>query len=210
MQTNFIKNIKKTNPRMPKDYLLSLLACIAIIAPQVYTRISTTSQMIDLELDSEPEIYFFTHRFISDIFSYFVVGISPLTRFFQLRKCYKDSGAKGVSFTSTALDTLNYIINFGYCYHHGYPIAAYAEFIMLISMSILLLVQIYYYEGSHRPHSKNPEALTFINLIGTLAALLGSLAGYFMNLYPEPLYKLMISTTGFFLFSSKAAQIALI
>lgn len=61
-----------------------------------------------------------------------------------------------------------YANSMGYYYHAGYPIANWGECIPLFLGTFVLLLQIYYYEGTS---STNVNGLSFTHFIGGLLAV---------------------------------------
>ncbi|KAF2755016.1 mannose-P-dolichol utilization defect 1 protein-like protein [Pseudovirgaria hyperparasitica] len=101
-----------------------------------------------------------------------IIGASAIVKVPQLIKLLQTKTAKGLSFTSYALETSAYIISLAYNYRHGFPFSTYGETALILIQNVAISALVLHFSG------KGPAAGAWIaGLAATGYALFNENAG---------------------------------
>ncbi|KAI5821455.1 hypothetical protein BZA77DRAFT_256720 [Pyronema omphalodes] len=76
-----------------------------------------------------------------------IVGLSTVVKVPQILKLVKSGSAKGVSFTSYALETTAYFITLAYNFRSGNPFSTYGEIALLAAQNVIISLLVLAYKG---------------------------------------------------------------
>lgn len=140
---------------------------------------------------------------LSKFIGYAIVLLSPSVRLIQIMKCFNGASALGISFMSIYMDGITYNVGIGYNLHFGYPFSTWGENFALYIGTIVLLGQIWYYEGSH----KKVGGINLMTALGAVMALNIVLFGYYLNIFPLVIYEGAFVAQTMFFISSRLTQL---
>ncbi|CCX30284.1 hypothetical protein FPQ18DRAFT_284785 [Pyronema domesticum] len=88
-----------------------------------------------------------TQLAISKAIGVAIVGLSTVVKVPQILKLVKSGSAKGVSFTSYALETTAYLITLAYNFRSGNPFSTYGEIALLAAQNVIISLLVLAYKG---------------------------------------------------------------
>lgn len=129
-----------------------------LITPTCYSKL-----LLKFDPNSDPECFKLA---LSKAIGVGIITLSTIIKVPQLFKLLSSGSARGVSFSSYALETAGYLCTLAYNFRSGNPISTYGEIGLIAVQNVVIAVLILHYSG------KGLQAAAFVPIVaGVLYAL---------------------------------------